>query len=65
MGDIDEDGLEDFYIGSSSGYGGSFFVQNSDGAFVEKPFDEDISYEDMGSLLFDADGDGDQDLVRG
>ncbi len=61
-GDINGDGLEDFFIGGSMGYSGSFFLQSIDGTFKERPLNLDINAEDMGSLLFDADGDGDNDL---
>ncbi len=62
LGDINGDSLEDFYIGGSAGYSGRFFVQKSDGTFEEQELNMDIVAEDMGSLLFDADGDGDNDL---
>ncbi len=61
-GDINGDGLEDFYIGGSAGYSGSFFIQDQTGTFAERPLNQDIDSEDMGSLLFDADADGDNDL---
>ena len=66
VGDIDGNGFDDFYIGGSSGHRGVFFMQNAAGKFsidssrfVQK--DDDL-YEDMGALLFDADGDKDLDL---
>lgn len=62
VGDINGDALEDFFIGGSAGYSGSFFLQTLDGAFKEMPLNLDVNTEDMGSLLFDADGDGDNDL---
>lgn len=66
VGDIDGNGLDDFYLGGSSDNPGLFFMQRPDGTFV-KDSDrflqkEDILYEDMGVLLFDADNDGDLDL---
>lgn len=61
-GDVDGDGLEDFYVGGSAGYSGSFFIQNKEGSFTQKPLNQDIESEDMGCLLFDADNDGDKDL---
>ena len=36
VGDINNDGKEDFYIGAASGNDGSFFIQNSSGTFTEK-----------------------------
>jgi len=61
-GDINGDLLDDFFIGGSVGYSGSFFIQKLDGTFEEKLLNLDIDSEDMGSLLFDADNDGDNDL---
>jgi len=62
VGDINGDGLDDFYMGAASGSDGSFFIQNKQGDFVEKKLIKDTLYEDMGVLLFDADGDKDLDL---
>jgi enediyne biosynthesis protein E4 len=61
VGDINSDGLQDFFVGGSSGYAGSFFIQNKNAIFTEKKFLTKRE-EDMGVLLFDADGDGDTDL---
>ncbi len=63
-GDVDGDGTEDFYIGGAKDQAGILYVQQS-GKFVAKPvavFEADKKYEDMGTALFDADGDGDLDL---
>tara|TARA_R110002049_G_scaffold9962_2_gene49658 strand:- start:22617 stop:26159 length:3543 start_codon:yes stop_codon:yes gene_type:complete len=66
VGDIDNNGYEDFYVGGSSDNPGVFFMQDSNGKFTEDAArfsqKEDILYEDMGVLLFDADGDNDLDL---
>ncbi len=61
-GDINGNGLDDFYVGGSAGYSGSFFLQDQKGGFVERPLDQDINSEDIGALFFDADADGDNDL---
>ncbi len=66
VGDIDGNGFDDFYIGGSSGSRGVFFIQSAAGKFTldSSRFtkkDDDL-YEDMGALLFDADGDKDLDL---
>ncbi|MDP4264468.1 MAG: VCBS repeat-containing protein [Bacteroidota bacterium] len=63
VGDINNDGKEDFYIGAASGSDGSFFIQNADGKFTERKLKKDTLYEDMGVLLFDADNDKDLDLL--
>jgi hypothetical protein len=66
VGDIDNNGFEDFYIGGTSGNAGVFFMQGADGKFTLDssriiPKDDPL-YEDMGVLFFDADGDKDLDL---
>ena len=63
-GDVDGDGDIDAYVGGASGQAGNLLINDS-GTFVrraEGPWDTDASYEDIGSALFDADGDGDLDL---
>ncbi len=60
--DINQDGLSDFYVGASAGHLGSLFIQHKDGNFTKKPLNQDSSCEDMGTLFFDADNDGDADL---
>jgi hypothetical protein len=62
VGDVNNDGKEDFYIGAASGNDGSFFIQNAKGTFAGKKLKKDTLYEDMGVLLFDADNDNDLDL---
>jgi hypothetical protein len=65
VGDVNNDGMEDFIIGGSTGYRFTVFVQKADGSFRsnKKVFkDVNKSEEDEGLLLFDADGDRDTDL---
>ncbi len=63
VGDINSDGLEDFYIGGAAGYSGGLYIQNVDGKFIrQRTTGLDSLAEDTGILLFDADQDGDQDL---
>jgi len=64
-GDFNGDHLQDFYIGGASGQSGAIYIQNSSGTFRKKripDFDKDNGYEDMASVIFDWDNDGDNDL---
>ena len=61
-GDVDGDGLEDFYVGGAAGASGELFVQREDGTFRAAGWDLDPEHEDLGATFFDADGDGDLDL---
>jgi hypothetical protein len=63
-GDINGDGLEDFFIGGAFHQSGRVFLQQPDGSFSGKELVTDIkNEEDLQSILFDADGDGDLDLL--
>ncbi|MCC9165475.1 VCBS repeat-containing protein [Pontibacter sp. XAAS-A31] len=63
VGDVNNDGLEDFYVGGSASHSGTLFLQGKNGSFTSKALSvENKLAEDMGSLFFDADDDGDLDL---
>jgi hypothetical protein len=64
VGDLDNDGKEDYYVGGSSNYPGTIFLQKENGFERQesKTMEDDNLYEDTGALIFDADGDGDNDL---
>jgi len=63
VADINNDGLEDFYFGQSTGTASSIYIQTSKGEFVKKQtFTEDKTYEDIDAQFFDYDNDGDLDL---
>ncbi len=66
VGDVNGDGLHDVFVGGSAYRKGVFFLQNSSGKFTQADLlpgnDTTKVEEDAGTLLFDADADGDQDL---
>ncbi len=63
-GDVNNDGLEDFYIGGASGQPGELYLQTAGGFTNNTSADlkNDRGYEDMESVFFDFDGDNDLDL---
>jgi hypothetical protein len=64
VGDVNNDQLEDFYIGNASKSPGRMFIQNTNGTFRIKdgPWENDSLFEDTGTSFFDADNDGDLDF---
>lgn len=65
--DLNGDGIDDIIAGGSSQNSTMIFLQKRDGTFTGKPLLKDPKLtsgkpDDTGILLFDADGDGDQDL---
>jgi hypothetical protein len=66
VADVNGDGLEDFFVGGATGDTAKLFIQQPNGTFVQKKqyaFEQDKNSEDIGALFFDADHDGDMDLV--
>lgn len=65
-GDANADGRPDVHFGGAVGQAGELWINQGDGAFrtVAVPvLREDAVCEDSDSFWFDADGDGDQDLL--
>ena len=64
VADINNDGWEDLFIGGSKGHPSTLLLGKEEG-FIESTipdFQKNSNSEDGGSLFFDADNDGDQDL---
>ncbi len=64
IGDVNGDGMDDFFVGGASQFAGSIFLQNSDGFEKQNSsfLEDDLASEDVGALFLDAEGDGDLDL---
>lgn len=65
VADINNDGLDDVYLGGARGYAGQLLIQQNNGSFAQQngPWQQDENAEDTDALFFDADLDGDQDLL--
>ncbi len=64
-GDVNNDGLEDLFIGAPSGQSSVLYLQVTEGKFkaaAKQPWQADAISEDIGSAFFDVDNDGDLDL---
>lgn len=65
VADINNDGLDDIFLGGALNQSAQVYLQKSNGKFELVPqaiFEKDKVYEDVGAHFFDADNDGDLDL---
>ncbi len=63
VGDINSDGLDDIYLGQSTGTASTLYSQLPNGQFkIHQTFLKDSIFEDVASQFFDFDNDGDLDL---
>lgn len=66
IGDINNDGLDDYFVCGASGQPGSLMVQKSNGNFIstnQKLFEFDKICEDVDAVFFDANNDKFVDLL--
>ena len=66
IGDVNSDGNEDLFIGGAKGQAGKLYLNNGNDSYTnsnQKDLETDANYEDTAASFFDADGDGDQDLL--
>lgn len=64
-GDVNGDRLNDLFIGGAVGQSGCLYLQTPSGSFAKnpsQPWSEHSAHEDIGSVFFDVDNDGDLDL---
>jgi hypothetical protein len=64
--DVNGDGLTDFFMGGAMGDTSKLYIQQPNGTFIQKrefAFEQDKNSESIGALFFDADHDGDMDLL--
>lgn len=64
VGDINNDDLEDFFVGNAASNAAKMFIQQSNGTFTiqQGPWESNTQCDNVGCTLFDADKDGDLDL---
>jgi hypothetical protein len=62
--DVDHDGLTDVFVGGAFNFSGQLFLQQKNGQFTAHALTGSIKMEeDQDCVFFDADGDGDVDLL--
>ncbi|HTJ48961.1 MAG TPA: VCBS repeat-containing protein [Cyclobacteriaceae bacterium] len=61
VGDVNNDGLDDIFIGGAYQSSASIFLQKKNGRFTEQVIKDDV-FEDTGCIFFDSENDGDLDL---
>lgn len=65
IGDVNGDGLQDFFVCGTRDAPGKLYIQKSDGTFQpsgQNAFSKDSAADQVDAIFFDADNDGDLDL---
>lgn len=65
IGDVNNDGLDDFFVGNAKGQKAALYIQNKIGKFTKtntKLFDLEKDFEDTDAQFIDIDNDNDLDL---
>src|SRR5690606_13674634 len=65
VGDVNGDGLDDFFVGGAKWQPARLYIQQANGRFEETNkalWSADSLYEDVDAVFFDANGDGSLDL---
>lgn len=65
VADVNNDGLQDFFVCGAKGQAGRLYVQTPQSTFIhsaQQCFATDSMFEETAALFFDADKDGDNDL---
>lgn len=66
VADINNDGLEDFFLGNAISDTAKIFIQQKNGTFTLKPqeaFAEDKYFETTAAIFFDVDNDNHKDII--
>ncbi len=66
VADVNNDGLEDFYVGGAIGYSGKLYIQSNQGKFLASNsnliWENGKAHEDVDAEFLDIDNDGNLDL---
>ncbi len=65
VSDVNNDGLDDVFVGGSTGNSSTLYLQNKDGSYLKDSstlWEKEKSHEDIDALFVDINGDGFKDL---